>query len=548
MTVTPAAVFHRLVTLASRPSVMSIDPGFGDWLERHRSKILVIIEAAVNERGKKALTRSGGGVYAVLLGQIDDVASLPSHLRPHQLLPGIAGQQVRTLREAQRAVDLFRDSTGMGSAATPKEFGLVIDPTNHAVAQVSYNGRVWHVPYVPYDQVPGWTPGRPEITGAELDATLGTSMQASTVASALPPGPWDQYLDAARKRELVETSTRTALSPDTLWPIAVLYRAEWNIPWKAAFLSAADYLKTPRGIADSADVVLEHTVDGGTLFSRLDKDDRDIAKALGMQWSRREGFWYRNSSRGRQLPTVLLSRAVDLATKKGLTIALEIQEPPGLEAARAAHRAAKESRAEVYEARAAKHAAKSEAAYAAEHEIGKYIPLGQPILVGHHSEKRARKDIERMRALTQKWVDEGKASARAEAKAASVSAQADRYAPAQRSRLTTKGGFQEGTAGEVLALLKSRGKKDLGASGILQLKHKTTIYGFVFAFGPKPENEWMDRRRRVEITVSSREANIGNWYHSANGVKVPVGSRDAADVYADIVRAAKGWLERGGTG
>jgi hypothetical protein len=37
--------------------------------------------------------------------------------------------------------------------------------------------------------------------------------------------------------------------------------------------------------------------------------------------------------------------------------------------------------------------------------VGGYIPLGQPILVGHHSEKRHRRDIERMDALMRKSVD-----------------------------------------------------------------------------------------------------------------------------------------------
>jgi len=40
--------------------------------------------------------------------------------------------------------------------------------------------------------------------------------------------------------------------------------------------------------------------------------------------------------------------------------------------------------------------------------ISRNIPFGQPILVGHHSEKRHRRDIDRMWALTDKTVQEGR--------------------------------------------------------------------------------------------------------------------------------------------
>lgn len=52
--------------------------------------------------------------------------------------------------------------------------------------------------------------------------------------------------------------------------------------------------------------------------------------------------------------------------------------------------------------------ARSDAAMEAEHAIGDRIPFGQPILVGHHSERRARRDQERMRSLATKSVEEAK--------------------------------------------------------------------------------------------------------------------------------------------
>ena len=56
-----------------------------------------------------------------------------------------------------------------------------------------------------------------------------------------------------------------------------------------------------------------------------------------------------------------------------------------------------EAKRERLEARAGKLQRLAEGADRAAHRIADNIPLGQPILVGHHSEKRARRDQERIR-------------------------------------------------------------------------------------------------------------------------------------------------------
>lgn len=66
-----------------------------------------------------------------------------------------------------------------------------------------------------------------------------------------------------------------------------------------------------------------------------------------------------------------------------------------------------EQRAERFEEYSEKRAADSEAAHAAVSRIADGIPFGQPILVGHHSERHARKDAERiengMRKAVKMW-------------------------------------------------------------------------------------------------------------------------------------------------
>lgn len=53
-------------------------------------------------------------------------------------------------------------------------------------------------------------------------------------------------------------------------------------------------------------------------------------------------------------------------------------------------------------------AARAAAARKSEEQISRYIPFGQPILVGHHSEMHARRDAERIASLAEKQYSERK--------------------------------------------------------------------------------------------------------------------------------------------
>jgi ATP-dependent Lon protease len=66
------------------------------------------------------------------------------------------------------------------------------------------------------------------------------------------------------------------------------------------------------------------------------------------------------------------------------------------------------NREEAYERLAAKHLRESDQRYQSAREIGSVIPFGQPILVGHHSEKRHRRDIERIDTNMRKSIEHQK--------------------------------------------------------------------------------------------------------------------------------------------
>lgn len=73
-----------------------------------------------------------------------------------------------------------------------------------------------------------------------------------------------------------------------------------------------------------------------------------------------------------------------------------------------------EERAERLEARSEKAAAEASARFGAAHRVASVIPMGQPILVGHHSEKRHRRDIERIHRNMDKGIEAQRESERLE--------------------------------------------------------------------------------------------------------------------------------------
>jgi len=69
---------------------------------------------------------------------------------------------------------------------------------------------------------------------------------------------------------------------------------------------------------------------------------------------------------------------------------------------------------------------RSQQAHAAAKQISDHIPFGQPILVGHHSEKRARRDQEKIESRTRKAIDEWRKQERWQQRAQDVIAHAGR--------------------------------------------------------------------------------------------------------------------------
>lgn len=90
------------------------------------------------------------------------------------------------------------------------------------------------------------------------------------------------------------------------------------------------------------------------------------------------------------------------------------------------YRERRERRADRLRGWADKREQRSDAARAADERIGSMIPLGQPILVGHHSQRRAERDRDRMIGHANAALEHGRKADEFRSKADNIDAAADR--------------------------------------------------------------------------------------------------------------------------
>ncbi|MFD6941071.1 ParB/RepB/Spo0J family partition protein [Streptomyces goshikiensis] len=160
-----------------------------------------------------------------------------------------------------------------------------------------------------------------------------------------------------------------------------------------------------------ADITITHTRAEGTVLDGSSKGDGvyEIVSKHGFWWSRSVGIYIRNS-RDREAQNWKINSAKTALEAAGHSVTVEINEGKRRSFAEAevdrAERA--EDRAERFENRADRAAASSDARHQAARDIMRHIPFGQPILVGHHSQRRAERDAERIDGHMRASIDEGK--------------------------------------------------------------------------------------------------------------------------------------------
>lgn len=147
------------------------------------------------------------------------------------------------------------------------------------------------------------------------------------------------------------------------------------------------------------DITITHTAAAGTLADGMTRGDGtyEILRANGFRWFRSLGMMGIQSSRDRQPNKYKINRAARALEEAGHTVTVEVdrthRDPAQVEADRAARQAA---RVAALENKADRRAADAEAAWNAEQRATAALPPGgEPIKVGHHSEGRHRRAIDR---------------------------------------------------------------------------------------------------------------------------------------------------------
>lgn len=141
-------------------------------------------------------------------------------------------------------------------------------------------------------------------------------------------------------------------------------------------------------------ITLTHTPADGTLADGTTRGDSagPVLKAHRFRYSRTIGMWYLPHSRDKRPNTPLIERTAAALREAGHSVETTIDDEATRSFAEAeAERVERaEARAERCSELADNAASRSDARYKAGHTMLDAIPTGQPILVGHHSERRDR--------------------------------------------------------------------------------------------------------------------------------------------------------------
>jgi hypothetical protein len=173
---------------------------------------------------------------------------------------------------------------------------------------------------------------------------------------------------------------------------------------------------------ESADIVIRHTSADGTTVEGTSKGDKAGAILRRKEYGRRGGMafrwgydmqaWYLRNSRDGDADMWTVRKLRGYLEEAGYTVAVVIDN----DAERAYADAVQEQydraedRAERYSGYAANASARSEGAWKASHAIADHM-TGEPIKVGHHSERRHRRDIERMDGHMRRSIEEERKAA-----------------------------------------------------------------------------------------------------------------------------------------
>ncbi|MFB8236131.1 DUF3560 domain-containing protein [Kitasatospora purpeofusca] len=187
-------------------------------------------------------------------------------------------------------------------------------------------------------------------------------------------------------------------------------------------------------------LTIRHTWEDGTVLEGSRKGDGafEVARSAGFKWMRSVQLIALPRSRDSRADMYRINRAKAALEATGrFTVTVEVDNTQTRSFA-----AAEEERYERAAGRAERHeelsgnaVGRSNAAYQAARAIGDGIPMGQPVLRGHHSEGRHRRDLERIDNGMRRSIEEqGRAEYHADRAAAAAAFEDFRKDPARTLR------------------------------------------------------------------------------------------------------------------
>lgn len=158
-------------------------------------------------------------------------------------------------------------------------------------------------------------------------------------------------------------------------------------------------------------LTIRHTRPEGTVAEGTARGDGagDILSRYRFRWGRSMDLWYIRGSRDRAADLWSINKAAEALRAASWTVEVVIDETPrAFATAEAARYDRAEDRAEHHSEAAGRAATRADARWEAARGILGSIPPGQPILVGHHSEGRHRRDLARADGHERASIAEGR--------------------------------------------------------------------------------------------------------------------------------------------
>jgi len=143
-------------------------------------------------------------------------------------------------------------------------------------------------------------------------------------------------------------------------------------------------------------LTISHDADDGTVVRGTQRGDgsRTVLRTYGLKWGSQLGAWYLPNSRARSANRQVVDALAGALGAAGFGVDVAVADVSIADAEQARARLSAD-RAERLRSRAQRQRGRAQDRSAAAHSVLDAIPPGQPILVGHHSEGRHRRDLAR---------------------------------------------------------------------------------------------------------------------------------------------------------